>query len=69
METVRIIYHHEADGWWAESPDIEGWSVAGDSFSEVRALVNEGISLALGSEARTEHRLSATVVNDRGLGK
>jgi len=24
METVRVIYHHEADGWWAESPDVEG---------------------------------------------
>jgi hypothetical protein len=18
METVRVIYHHESDGWWAE---------------------------------------------------
>jgi hypothetical protein len=26
MENVRVIYDHEADGWWAESPDIEGWS-------------------------------------------
>lgn len=34
METVRVIYHHEADGWWAESPDVEGWSAAGDSYPE-----------------------------------
>jgi predicted RNase H-like HicB family nuclease len=25
METVRVIYHDEPDGWWAESPDVEGW--------------------------------------------
>ncbi len=33
METVRVIYHHEAAGWWAESPDVEGWSAAGDSYA------------------------------------
>jgi hypothetical protein len=26
MDTVRVIHHHAADGWWAESPDVEGWS-------------------------------------------
>lgn len=35
METVRIIYHHESDGWWAEPPDVEGWWAAGDSYAEV----------------------------------
>jgi hypothetical protein len=29
METVRVIYHHETDDWWAESSDVEGWSAAG----------------------------------------
>ena len=28
METVRVINHHETDGWWAESPGVEGWSAA-----------------------------------------
>jgi predicted RNase H-like HicB family nuclease len=47
METVRVIYHHEADGWWAESPDVEGWSAAGDTYAEVVKLAEEGIQFAL----------------------
>jgi hypothetical protein len=33
METVRVIYHHETDGWWAESPDVEGWAGEGIPFA------------------------------------
>src|SRR5271156_1383191 len=47
METVRVIYHHETDGWWAESPDVEGWSAAGNSYQEVAKLAEEGIRFAL----------------------
>jgi hypothetical protein len=34
METVRVIYHHEADSWWAESPDVEGWALEHDAVLE-----------------------------------
>lgn len=47
METVRVIYHHETDCWWAESPDVEGWSAAGDTYAEVAKLAAEGIPFAL----------------------
>jgi len=47
MEAVRVIYHHEVDGWWAESPDVEGWSAAGDSYAKVIKLAEEGIPFAL----------------------
>ena len=47
METVRVIYHCEPEGWWAESPDVAGWSVAGETYAEVRALVDEGVEIAL----------------------
>jgi predicted RNase H-like HicB family nuclease len=40
--TVRVLYHREPDGWWAESPDIDGWTVAGETCDEVRALVDDG---------------------------
>ena len=30
METVRVIYHHEAEGWWAESPNVEDYVPAGE---------------------------------------
>jgi predicted RNase H-like HicB family nuclease len=66
--TVRVLYHREPDGWWAESPEIEGWTVAGDSYEEVRRLVEDGVTFALAAQAESrgegfdESRfLSATV--------
>lgn len=59
METVRIIYHQESDGWWADSPDVDGWSAAGASYPEVVKLSEEGIPFALGREARLEHFVPA----------
>jgi predicted RNase H-like HicB family nuclease len=55
METVRVIYHHEPEGWWADSPDVEGWSAAGDTYAEVRRLASEGVPFALGRDAALEH--------------
>lgn len=49
--TVRVLYHREPEGWWAESPDIDGWTVAGETYDDVRALVNDGIAFALASVA------------------
>jgi len=59
MKTVRVIYHHEPDGWWAESPDIDGWSAAGGTFAEVRQLAQEGVPFALGHDAMLEHYVPA----------
>lgn len=59
MEIVRVIYHHESDGWWAESPDVEGWSAAGDSYAEVVKLAEEGIRFALERETKLEHFVPA----------
>jgi predicted RNase H-like HicB family nuclease len=49
--TVTIRYHSESQGWWAESPDIEGWTVAGETYEEVRQLVADGVAFALASAA------------------
>jgi predicted RNase H-like HicB family nuclease len=59
MKTVRVIYHHEADRWWAESPDVEGWSAAGDTYAEVVKLAEEGIPFALEQPAELEHYVPA----------
>jgi predicted RNase H-like HicB family nuclease len=48
MDPVRVIYHRDPEGWWAESPEIPGWSAAGSTYEEVRALVDEGLPIALG---------------------
>ena len=60
METVRVIYHHESDGWWAESPDVDGWSAAGESYAEVVKLAEEGIPFALNHEGKLEHYVPAS---------
>jgi predicted RNase H-like HicB family nuclease len=48
---VRVLYHQDRQAWWAESPDIDGWSVAGESHEEVRRLAEDGVSFALASNA------------------
>jgi predicted RNase H-like HicB family nuclease len=47
MDGIRVIYHREADGWWAESPDVDGWTAAGETYDEVRRLAEDGIRFAL----------------------
>ena len=57
MKTVRIIYHHEANGWWAESSDVEGWSAAGDTYAETVKLAREGVHFASeGTDAPASRR-------------
>ncbi len=50
MEAVRVIYHEESTGWWAESPDIPGWSAAAEGEAEVERLAAEGVRFALDSQ-------------------
>jgi predicted RNase H-like HicB family nuclease len=57
-EPVRVLHHREGDAWWAESPDVEGWSAAGDSYAEVVKLAEEGILFAIGP-AELEHYVRA----------
>lgn len=65
---VRVLYHEDPPGWSAESPDIEGWTVAGETYDEVRALVEEGVAFALACSAEErgnafdESRFAAVVV-------
>jgi predicted RNase H-like HicB family nuclease len=50
MDTIRVIYHHEDGSWWAESPDVDRWYAAGDTYAEVVKLAEEGIPFALERE-------------------
>jgi predicted RNase H-like HicB family nuclease len=59
MEIVRVIYHREADGWWAESPEVEGWSATGETYAEVVKLAEDGVPFALGRAAELEHAVPA----------
>jgi len=59
MDTIRVIYHQESAGWWAESPELDGWSAAGESYGEVRRLTEEGVPWTLGREVEIEHFVPA----------
>lgn len=69
MDSIRVIYHHEPpDGWWAESPDLPGYYAAGESYDEVRELVEEGMvesahdhGVALAMGTTLEHYVPAPV--------
>jgi hypothetical protein len=45
----------ELEGWWAESPDLDGWSAAGSTYAEVRHLARDGVPFALGRDTTLEH--------------
>ena len=60
MNPIRVIYHEEPEGWWAESPDVKGWSAAGFTYAEVRGLVTEGVRFALDrDDVEIEHYVPA----------
>lgn len=44
MKTVRAIYRHEADGAWiATSPEVPGYVAHGDTYTQARDRMNEGL--------------------------
>ena len=51
-ERVSLVCQHEGTCWWAESPEVPGWTVIGESLAEVTALAFEGVSFMLGRPAR-----------------
>lgn len=59
MDPIRVIYHREPEGWWAESPDVKGWTAVGSSYAEVMKMAEEGIPFALEREAEVEHYVPA----------
>jgi predicted RNase H-like HicB family nuclease len=55
MDQIHVIYHLEEGSWWAESPDLKGWTAAADTYEEIVELVEEGIPFALECLAEPEH--------------
>lgn len=47
MDTIPVVYHHEPDGWWADSRHLAGWSAAAETVDELRPLVEEGVRFYL----------------------
>lgn len=59
MDSIRVIYHHEGEGWWAESPDIPGWTAVAKTYAEILKLSEEGVPFALEREVPIEHFVPA----------
>jgi predicted RNase H-like HicB family nuclease len=43
MRNYLVVYEHEGDSWSAYVPDLPGCVAAGDSRTEVSALIREAI--------------------------
>lgn len=55
MRSARVIYHEEHEGWWAESPEVPGWSGVGASFEEVSEMAKEGLPFFAEEELHLHH--------------
>lgn len=44
---VRIIYHTEPEGTWAESPDVPGYTATERDLNTLRASITDGLALFL----------------------
>jgi hypothetical protein len=54
MTTIRVLHcNSHGDGWTADSPDLHGWSVLGDSYAQTKTLAEDAVRarLADGGEA------------------
>lgn len=40
---MRFVYHREPEGWWAESPDLPGFSAAAPTLLELRDTVQAAL--------------------------
>ena len=54
---VVMEYHHEPEGWWADSDDLPGFTAAGATFDEVRELAHSGAEFYLERPVEVEDRL------------
>jgi predicted RNase H-like HicB family nuclease len=60
--TVRVLYRQDQDTWVATSPDVPGWTVVADSYSEAHRLAEDGVRFALErEEVSIEHYVPAGV--------
>jgi len=61
--TISVMYHLDHDAWWAESPDVPGWTVVGETFAEIRDLAVDGACFALESDdLEIRHMVSRDLV-------
>jgi predicted RNase H-like HicB family nuclease len=50
------MIHHEEHGWWAESPDLPGLSVAEDSRESLLAAIKPAVEYYIDETPRLQER-------------
>jgi predicted RNase H-like HicB family nuclease len=65
LRRVEVTYHEEPEGWWATSPDLDGYSAAGATLAEVRHQVSDGLPFLLETvreQLEIDERFPSTVL-------
>ena len=48
MSAIRVLHcNTHGDGWTADSPDLQGWSVTSASYAESKAQAEEAVRAQL----------------------
>lgn len=48
MQTIRVLHcNNSDDGWTADSPDLDGWSVTSSSYGESKTRAEEAVRTRL----------------------
>lgn len=50
MRQITVIFHHADDAWWAESPDLPGFSALAPTLESLRREVRSGVEFELEGE-------------------
>jgi hypothetical protein len=51
---IRVLHcNTHGEGWTADSPDLDGWSVAAASYKETRVLAEDAVRARLDGDGET----------------
>jgi len=50
MRQITIVIHRETDGWWAEAPELPGFSATAPTADTLRDVTREGLAFHLDDE-------------------
>jgi predicted RNase H-like HicB family nuclease len=50
MTTINLVIHHDEGTWWAESPDLEGFTVVAASLAELRVTARDAVTFHLDAD-------------------
>lgn len=59
---INVTYHAEAGTWWAESPELPGFTAMAEDFAGIRELVSDAVAeMSPGARIVPAYRVESTV--------